>query len=178
MCLPTIFPVFMFAFIFFHCLSFSSCWPLAFLIFSRLHEIFFFFFQRNSSPLFSITRSSSFSVIHLGVNIKNNVEKDTTLFLFFSKSPGPSKLNLELDLGCYAYWLSCFLLVCLWCGRSGDRAIGRTYGHVATKISLMHRLPNFLTHGAGLRALRGPESFATTMYRKSERLYLTLVKSN
>ena len=37
-----------------------------------------FFFQRNSSPLFSITRSSSFSVILVSVNIKNNAEKDTT----------------------------------------------------------------------------------------------------
>ena len=35
-------------------------------------------------PLFfSITRSNSFSVIHVSVNIKNNVEKDTTLLLFF-----------------------------------------------------------------------------------------------
>ena len=48
-----------------------------------------FLFQQNSSPLFSITRSSSFSFIHVSVNIKNNVEKDTTLLLFFlSKSPG------------------------------------------------------------------------------------------
>ena len=32
---------------------------------------------------FSITRSSSLSVIHVSVNIKNNVEKDTTLCCFF-----------------------------------------------------------------------------------------------
>ena len=84
MCLPNIlFPVFMFAFIF-HCRSFSPCWPLAFLIFSPPLWIFMFFFLRNSSPLFSVTRSSSFSVIHLSVNIKYNVEKDTTLLLFFS----------------------------------------------------------------------------------------------
>ena len=58
---------------------------LAASIFSRhgRYEIFMFFFQRNSSPLFSIIRSSSFSVIHVSVNIKNNVEKDTTLLLFF-----------------------------------------------------------------------------------------------
>ena len=31
----------------------------------------------------SITRSSSFFVIHVSVNIKNNAEKDTTLLLFF-----------------------------------------------------------------------------------------------
>ena len=32
------------------------------------------------------------------------------------------------------------------------RAGGRVYGHVTTKISRMHRLQNFLTHGAPLRA--------------------------
>ena len=34
-----------------------------------------FFFQRISSPLFLIARSSPFSVIYVSVNIKNNVEK-------------------------------------------------------------------------------------------------------
>ena len=43
-----------------------------------------FFFQLNSSPFFLITRPPSFSVIHLSVDIKNNVEKDSTMFLFFS----------------------------------------------------------------------------------------------
>ena len=47
------------------------------------YEILMFFFQRNSSPLFLITRSSSFSVIHVNVDIKNNVEKDSTFLLFF-----------------------------------------------------------------------------------------------
>ena len=43
------------------------------------------FFQQNSSPLFFI----SFSVIHVSVDIKNNLEKDSTLLLcFLSKSPG------------------------------------------------------------------------------------------
>ena len=42
-----------------------------------------FFFPKNSSLSFSITRSSSFSVIHVSVNIKNNIERDTTLLLFF-----------------------------------------------------------------------------------------------
>ena len=51
--------------------------------------LFMFFFQRNSSPLFSVTRSSSFSVTQLSVDIKNNFEKDSTLLLFFlSKSLG------------------------------------------------------------------------------------------
>ena len=82
MCLPNILsPVFMFTFIF-HCRSFSPCWSLAFLIFSRPLSISMFFFRRNSSLLFSITRSSSFSVVHVNVNIKNNAEKDTTLLFF------------------------------------------------------------------------------------------------
>ena len=97
MCLPNIlFPVFMFAFIF-HCRSFSPCWPLAFLIFSPPLWISMFFFLRNSSPLFSITRSSSFSVIHVSVNIKNNAEKDTTLLLFFlSKSPCGHVISFQI----------------------------------------------------------------------------------
>ena len=37
-------------------------------------------------------------------------------------------------------------------GRAGGRSVGRVYGHVTTKISRMHRLPNFFTHGAPLRA--------------------------
>ena len=47
-----------------------------------------FFSLRTSSPLFSITCSSSFSVIHVSVKIKNDAEKDTTLLFFLSKSPG------------------------------------------------------------------------------------------
>ena len=76
MCLPNIlFAVFIFAFIF-HCRSFSLCWPLAFLIFSPPLRISMFFVLRNSSPLFSITRSSSFSVTHVSVNVKNNADFD------------------------------------------------------------------------------------------------------
>ena len=97
MCLPNIlFPVFMFAFIF-HCRSFSPCWLLAFLIFSPPLRISMFFFLRNSSPLFSITRSSPLSAIHVRVNIKNNAEKDTTLLLFFlSKSPGGHVISYQI----------------------------------------------------------------------------------
>ena len=43
----------------------------------------FHVFLPTMSPLFSITRSSFFSVVHVSVNIKNNAEKDTTLLLFF-----------------------------------------------------------------------------------------------
>ena len=53
------------------------------LIFSP--KFFMFFFQRNSSPLFLITRSSTFSVIHVSVIIKDYVKKRhdfVCLFLF------------------------------------------------------------------------------------------------
>ena len=97
MCLPNIlFPVFMFAFIF-HCRSSSPCWPLAFLIFSPPLWISVFFFLRDSSPLFSITRCGSFFVIHVSVNIQNNAEKYTTLLLFFlSKSPGGHVTSFQI----------------------------------------------------------------------------------
>ena len=97
MCLPNIlFPVFMFVFIF-YCRSFPPCWPLAFLIFSPPLGISMFIFLRNSSPLFSITRSSFFSVIHVNVNIKNKAERDTTLSLvFLSKSPGGHVISFQI----------------------------------------------------------------------------------
>ena len=112
-----------------------------------------FFFQRNSSPLFSITRSSSFSVIQVSVNIKNSVEKDTTLLLFFlSKSPGGHTIsrqnNPELPVVSY------LLIELFHIGMPVVRRDGRAYGHVITKIYRMGRLPNFLTHGATLRAPR------------------------
>ena len=78
---------------YFHCRSFSPYWPLAFLIFSPPLWISMFFFLRNSPPLFSITRSSSFSVIH----VKCNAEKDTTLLLsFISKSPGSHMISFQV----------------------------------------------------------------------------------
>ena len=122
MCLPNILsPVFMFAFIF-HCRSFFPCWPLWFFIVSQPLWIFMFFFLQNSSLLFSITRSCSFSQI---------TSKKTRLFccFFFLKVRAAmrflSKWNLELHFGCHTCWLNYFTLVCLWCGRTVGRAGGR-----------------------------------------------------
>ena len=159
MCLPNIlFPVFMFAFIF-HCHSFSPCWPLAFLIFSPPLWIFMVFFLQNSSPLVSITRSSSFSFIHVSVNIKNNAKKDTTLLLFFlSKIPGGHVISFQikpwvafrLPVG----WLLGYLLIELfYIGMPVVRTVARSlalsvYRHVITKFSRMGRLPHFLSYGA------------------------------
>ena len=45
----------------------------------------------------SITCSSSFFVIHVSVDKKNNTEKDTTLLLFFlSKSPGGHVISFQI----------------------------------------------------------------------------------
>ena len=153
MCLSNIlFPLFMFVFIF-HCRSFSLSRPLAFLIFSPPLWISMFFFLRNSSPLFSITRSSSFFVIHVSVNIKNNPEKDTTLLLFFlSKSLGGLVISFQIKTWVafgLPYRLIELFYIFMPVVRTEGRALARSvYGHVITKFSRMVRLPHFLSYGA------------------------------
>ena len=131
MCLPNIlFPVFMFAFIF-HCRSFSPCCPLAFLTAALNFHVFL------PTKFVSITRSSSFFVIHVSVNIKNNAEKDTTLLLFFlSKSPGGHVISFQPDDWVILHWYACGVD-----GRS-------VYGHVITEFPRMGSLPHFLSYGA------------------------------
>ena len=92
-------------------------------------SIFMFFFLQNSSLLFSITRSSSFSVIHVSVNIKNNVEKDETLLLFFlSKSPGGHSISFQIKPW-VAFRLPYLLVELFYIGipvvRTDSRAVGR-----------------------------------------------------
>ena len=143
MCLPNILsPVFMFAFIF-HCASFSPCWPLAFLIASPSLWVFTFFFLQNSSLLFSITGSSSFSVIYVSVNIKNNAEKDTTLLLFkfsFLLSGQlydffPNKTLSCISVAIPVDWIILHWYTCGADGLSGGRLVGRC---------TVTWLPNFL----------------------------------
>ena len=141
---------------YFHCCSFSPCWPLAFLIFSPPLWISRFLFLWNLSPLFSITRSSSFSVLHVSVNIKNNAEKDTTLLLFFlPKSPGGHVISFQIK-PCVAFGLPYLLIELFYIGmpvvQTDDRSLVRlVYGHVITKFSHMGRLRHFHSYGA-LRA--------------------------
>ena len=99
-----------------------------------------FFFLENSSLLFSITRSSSFSVIHVSVNIKNNVEKDKTLLLFFLSKSRPCDCFLNKTLSCIwvaipVEWIILHRYACGADGRSGGRAVGRC---------TVTWLPNFL----------------------------------
>ena len=61
--------VFLLAFFFTAAHLFSSRWSLAFFHRPRC-KISMLFFQRNSYPFFIISRSSSFSVIHISVDIK------------------------------------------------------------------------------------------------------------
>ena len=110
-------------FYFSHTAHFHLAGRCNFLFSHRCYEIFMFFFQGNSSPLFSITRSSSFYVIKVSVNVKNIVQKN-----------------------------SIFTLMCLWCGRTGGRAVGRTYGQVTTKLSRMHKIDDEIFLPMVLRA--------------------------
>ena len=110
------------------------------------------FLPTNSSPLFSITRSSSFSVIQVSVKIKNNAEKDTTLLLFFlSKSPGGHVKTLS----CIWVAIPVDWVILHWyaCGGDGRSLALSVYGHVITKLSRMCRLPHLLSYGAQRRAL-------------------------
>ena len=91
-----------------------------------------FFFLRNSSPLFSITRSGSFFVIHVSVSIKNNAEKYTTLLLFFLfKSPGGRVISFQIKPR-VAFGLPCLLIELFYIGmpvvRTDGRAGGRSVG--------------------------------------------------
>ena len=88
-----------------------------------------FFFLRNSSPLFSITRPSSFSVIHVSVSyIKNNVEKDTNLLLLFlSKSPGGHVISFQIKPW-VAFGLPYLLIELFYIGIPVVRTDGRSLG--------------------------------------------------
>ena len=88
-----------------------------------------FFFLQNSSLLFSITRSSSFSVIHVSVNIKNNIEKDTTLLLFFflSKSQGGHANSFQIK-PLVAFGLPYLLIELFYNGMPVVRTDGRVVG--------------------------------------------------
>ena len=145
-CLPKyiLSPVFMVAFIF-YCRSFSPCWPLAlFLIVSPPLWIFMFFFQQNSSLLFPITRSSSFSVIHVSVNIKTNVEKDTTLLLFFlSKSLGGHAISFQIKPW-VAFQLPYLLIELFYIGMPVVRTDSWVVGRSISKCTVTRWLPNFL----------------------------------
>ena len=92
----------------------------------------------------------------------NNVEKDTTLLLFFlSKNPGGHAISFQIkpwvEFGLPYLLIELFYIgmpVARTDGRVGGRSV---YGHVITKFSRMGSLPHFFTHGATMRAPRARE---------------------
>ena len=106
---------------------------LAASIFSPPLWISMFFFLRNSSPLFSMTRSGSQSLL------KNNAEKDTTLLLFFlSKSPGGHVISFQIKPW-VAFGLPYLLIELFYIGMPVMRTDGRAVGRCTVTW-----LPNFL----------------------------------
>ena len=74
----------------------------------------FLFFCHDEIRVLCFTRSSSFLYIHVSVDIKSNVEKDSTLLFFLFKCPGGHTISCHLKP-----WVAFgmpYLLVCLWCG--------------------------------------------------------------
>ena len=97
-----------------------------------------FLFQRRSSTLFVITRSSS--LLRVSVDIKNNVEKESTLlFCFLSKSPVGHGISRQkhLELSVVSYLLTGLFYIGMPVVRTDGRSVGRAYGHAITKISRM-----------------------------------------
>ena len=149
MCLPNIlFPAFLFAFIF-HCHPFSPCWPLAFLLFSPPLWTPMFFFLRNSSPLFSITRSSSFSVIFC-VNTKKKTPKKTGLCDFL-----PNKTLSRIWVAIPVDWVILHWYACSADGRSLARCTVTWSPNFRRWVDYHISLVIALRLRAALRASRG-----------------------
>ena len=119
-----------------------TCWPLAFLIFSPPLWISMFLFLRKSSPLFAITRSSSCSVIHVSVNIKDNTERDTTLLFFLCEFPSGHVFSFQIKLTLSYIWVAIPVdwVTLHWyvCGAEG-RSLARSLARCTVTW-----LPNFL----------------------------------
>ena len=116
-----------------------------------------FFFLQHLSLLFSITRSRSFSVIHVSVNVKNNVQKDETKLLFFlSKSRGGHSISFQIKPW-VVFRLPYLLIELFYIGipvvRTDSRPVN---GHVITNFSRMGSWPHILTHGAPLHTRELP----------------------
>ena len=111
----------------FSLLSFSPYWPPAFLIFSPPLWNFHVFSSNEIRRLgvHSLALALSLFSVSLWVYTSKITSKKHDFF-FFSKSPGHSKLNLELHLGYHTCWLSYFFVgvpVVRTDGWSGGRTV-------------------------------------------------------
>ena len=109
---------------------------------------FHVFFLRDSSPLFSITRSSSFSVIPFRVNIKRH---DFVVAFFFLKVRAAVWWFLPAIKPWVVFGSLHLLIELFYIGMpvvlmDGRAPVGRSvYGHVITKFSRLGRLQDFVS---------------------------------
>ena len=126
--------------------------PLFFISRSKFLSRFFSLSLAGLAPTFSFSLCFSCSIFQIcghdnlsKLNTLDNTDTETIsafrfrLYLLFSCDAGGYAIsrqnNLELRLGCHTCWSSYFTLVCLWCGRTVARAVGRC---------TVTWLPNFL----------------------------------
>ena len=170
--------------LFFRCHSISPWCPLAFLIFSPpLKHFHVILPTKLVSFVFFISRSSSFFVSHVNVDIKSKSKERmgfiAAFFFLISKSPGGYAIYrrnarvLEMQNFTSPY-------ITGW-------TYVRTYGTILSEPKLlgcMHRQPNFLTHGATLRAraplsiLAGREIIDIILCRERREISLTVLLVN
>ena len=152
--------MFLFTF-FFRCLSFSPWWPLAFPLFLTVVIKFWCFSFDEIGLLCFYSRSSSFSIIHdnVDIKIKSKERISFVVVVFIAKSPRSYAIYRRNVSKRASAWNAKFHPG-LHEGVDVRRNVRLTVDLLRTKISWMHRLPNFLTHGVPLRALRARESSA------------------
>ena len=123
MCLPQIlFPMFMLCF---HCSHFHLAGRQHFSFFSPPLWNFHVFSSNEIRRLGVHSLALALSLLSTWVYTSKITSKKTRLF-FFSKSPGHSKLNLELHLGYHTCWLSYFFIVGVPVVQTDGRSGGRT----------------------------------------------------
>ena len=126
MCLPNIsFPVFMFAYIFFTAAHFHPAANISHFFTAAMN---FSFCSSNEIRL-----PSSFSVIHVSLNIKNNVERDTIDFVvvvvFFSL-----KVRAAMRFSSVVCGLPYLLIELFHIGVPVVRTVGRSLGPGRIKV--------------------------------------------
>ena len=168
---------YVFLFIFFYCRSFSPWWALPFLIFPQPLQNFHVVYPTKKCLLcflslvgvcwsvayfllFSVSLFSVFQICgHDNLSLyfrqhgryRNNFVVIDSLVVSASQDAAGYAISAKRTSSCHTCVLIELFLHWYTCGGDGWLG-GRVYGHVTTKISWMHRLPNFLTQGAPLRA--------------------------
>ena len=132
MCFPKIlFPLFMLAFIFSLPLIFTLLAASISHFFTAAMKFSCFFSQRNSSPLSSITRTSSFSLLSTWK------KRHDFVVLFLSKSPGGHAISFQIKPW-VAFGFPYLLIELFYIGAPVVQAVRRSVGRTVTW------LPKFL----------------------------------